>query len=575
MLLPELGLTQEELVDEKPAFFLAGWYDLTTLLIKLMVEKPKKAGIARTVLDKSAANTLDAIDTLDQVSGEQPYMLGLAFITAAYLIGYLLGAPVYFYLRSKKKCGGDRTQDITDSYRFVLQAITITYIICVAIGIIMVLVMSASLYYIGPLVSTRYGLFRDLGQVGVFGKNVTKLLIQDAAKRSDSLVKMQKAVRDEMENSVFKVYLPEVEFHAKNVHISQGLHGQSKLIISAQTSRGAPHNVFSFTHAPELAQLALVHDRVSSMLRAQKDIKAQALKNFTMYIAKQVVRTYANEIKMAASHLPNLTKLTLDYKRDLDTDSNQFSSSVQKFTARLTDDDKSSVTYFIGSHLCIGLTAVANILVVGVACYSMLVGSLAYGYICLPYYSISKRESVDQNRDVLDEVWKYIWPSELQQTYYEALLPGTILSRTGNSRFMDVAPDVLLGKLDRMRNATEVFRDTLRNVKIDGNLILPEDGASEAELSPENYGKIRAVMLDKVNRVFTVWSEAAFKNITVPPPSKDNADSRRSAAAFQADWYKGWVENRAPKRADIFLGSILCISWSSRETSFLEIRIIL
>ncbi|KAM7308677.1 hypothetical protein ISCGN_012311 [Ixodes scapularis] len=70
----------------------------------------------------------------------------------------------------------------------------------------------------------------------------------------------------------------------------------------------------------------------------------------------------------------------------------------------------------------------------------------------------------------------------------------------------------------------EVFRDTLRNVKIDGNLILPEDGASEAELSPENYGKIRAVMLDKVNRVFTVWSEAAFKNITVPPPSKDNAN---------------------------------------------------
>ncbi|CAN8018555.1 unnamed protein product [Ixodes persulcatus] len=133
-LLPELGLTQEELVDEKPAFFLAGWYDLTTLLIKLMVEKPRKAGIARTVLDKSAANTLDAIDTLDQVSSEQPYMLGLAFITAAYLIGYLLGAPVYFYLRSKKKCGGDRTQDITDSYRFVLQAITITYIICVAIG---------------------------------------------------------------------------------------------------------------------------------------------------------------------------------------------------------------------------------------------------------------------------------------------------------------------------------------------------------------------------------------------------------------------------------------------------------
>ncbi|CAN7989321.1 unnamed protein product, partial [Ixodes hexagonus] len=91
-------------------------------------------GFTRTLLDKSASNTVDAIDTIDQVSSEQPYLLVLGFGTAVYLIGYILGTPVYFFLRSKKKCGGDRTQDITDSYRFVFQAITIGYIVCVAAG---------------------------------------------------------------------------------------------------------------------------------------------------------------------------------------------------------------------------------------------------------------------------------------------------------------------------------------------------------------------------------------------------------------------------------------------------------
>lgn len=551
--LPRVAGYDENVNEEASSFLLAGWYDITTLLVDFMLNKPENAELVRELL-----YDVDIVNIIDKLSTYQPTIFWILTLSTAYLAAYLVGTPTYFYLRSSKECGGERTQDITESYKCVLQALSIGYIVVFALLLVHIAIMIGTMSYIRPLVSgpSKAGLFANIKDLDNFATKISMALSKECDSKFHTLGLFHTVATSSgkggLVDALYNFFLP---------------------ILRYDTDHS---NVFSQKLFHEYAELALVHDTVSSMLQAQQRNIERLQENFTRFVAERVGTSYNGRIRNIVDRIPAIVSNVSDLKVSIAKDTLKYKTSLDQFLSRLLSDERSSITsvftrfvYYsslavmmaivltllhvgaftvgIANHditvvptqrsensenaglvlLLIGTTAVFNVFVIGYSTYAMVVGVTGYAYLCSPS-SVLTIDPLDWNSHrILDEVWDLVWPKDTRGVLFSEFSPGTAYSMCqGTSRYMEIAPEVVKRTFYDIRNRTVIVMSKLKDITVDADSIFKVSGGDKLKLgiTVDKFDKVAALMQDKVISLIANWSDHALRPLRIRSADEDEVN---------------------------------------------------
>ncbi|KAH7950963.1 hypothetical protein HPB52_003409 [Rhipicephalus sanguineus] len=536
--------------DETTFVILAGWYDISRLLVSFLVSKPKNADIIYAMVSTNALN-VDFIGLMDKFWAQQPSVFFFTLLSICYMVALAVGAPLYFWARSRDMMGGDRTQDINEGYKFVLQALTIAFVICIAIVGLTLVITVLTVFLQAPLVTgQRTGLFGDLRSVATYARDVGQELQNLTDTQAKLLRRIQKATEpSHLVEVIYEFFLPQVESSTSYMSIdsAQRLH--------------------------VLAELAQKHSRVSSMLRAVDALKADLQKKITKFIATNFVEKYNAEITLALNEVPKalnlITRTAKDIKDDLDT----FLKSLKVFVSRFNDGSRESLTALFGTRFLIYGSAsalVCGVLVlffsvsflVGVSTHDdtiaptkrsetsersgdallmgiglnsgfgffvvlftmiiMIIGILADGYICEPYRDLVNSQMPDTaSASVLDAVWDVVWNRQTRGKYFADLIPGHwFLNCDVDKRTIDLLPTTLKKKIEALHTESTAFATALRKLKVSVEDVLPAKGP--IDMSSKHYDQLKSWLADTTQQISVLWANSLKEQVNVELPKMDS-----------------------------------------------------
>ncbi|KAL1416369.1 hypothetical protein MTO96_027997 [Rhipicephalus appendiculatus] len=124
-------------VDES---VLTGWYSVINWLLRFILADPIDASFLKKV------SHADVIESMDLYVRYEPqvallYALGMVFFAAG-----IVGSVLYPQMRRRRMCGGDRTQDLNENMRCILQLYTAAYIVVLACILLGAMLMLASIF---------------------------------------------------------------------------------------------------------------------------------------------------------------------------------------------------------------------------------------------------------------------------------------------------------------------------------------------------------------------------------------------------------------------------------------------
>lgn len=536
--------------DETPSSILAGWYDISRLMVSLLVAKPENADLISALVSTNALN-VDFIDLMDRFWSQQPSVFFFILLNICYMIALAIGAPLYFWARNRDMMGGDRTQDINEGYKFVLQALTIAFIICIAIVGLTLTITILTVYFQAPLVTgPRTGLFADLRSVGTYAR----ALGQDLLNLTDAQAKLLRRIHNATEPShlvqlIYEFFLPQVESSTilMNMNSSQRLH--------------------------TLAELAQKHSRVSSMLHAVEALKPALQKNITRFIATNFVEKYNAEITVALKEVPKALSFITRTARHIEEDLNTFLKSLGSFIYRFDDESRGSLTALFGirflyygsasvivcvvlllffaisflvgvaTHddtvaptkrsmisersgdallLGIGMNSAFGFFVVLFTMIVMIIGILAEGYVCEPYRDLVRTQMPDSvSASVLDAVWDTVWSRKTRGKYFADLIPGHwFLNCDSDKRSIDLLPTSLKNRVQAVHNSSAAFARALSKVEVSLEHVLP--GKGPVGMSQPHYEQLKSWLADTTQQISVLWANSMKDEVAVELPKTDS-----------------------------------------------------
>ncbi|XP_049518919.1 uncharacterized protein LOC125943560 [Dermacentor silvarum] len=119
---------------------LTGWYSVINWLLQFILTDPIDASFLKKV------SVADFIESMDLYVRYEPqvallYALGMIFFAAG-----IVGSVLYPQMRRRRMCGGDRTQDLNENMRCILQVYTAAYIVVLACILLGAMLMLASIF---------------------------------------------------------------------------------------------------------------------------------------------------------------------------------------------------------------------------------------------------------------------------------------------------------------------------------------------------------------------------------------------------------------------------------------------
>ncbi|KAL3203634.1 hypothetical protein MRX96_041825 [Rhipicephalus microplus] len=537
-------------VDATPSVILAGWYDISRLLVSFLIAKPKNADIIYAMVSENALN-VDFIDLMDKFWAQQPSVFFFTLLSICYMVALAAGAPLYFWARSRDMMGGDRTQDINEGYKFVLQALTIAFVICIAVVVLTLVITVVTVFLQAPLVTgQRTGLFGDLRSVATYARDVG----QELQNLTDTQAKLLRRIQNATEPSklvdlVYEFFLPQVESSTSYMPINSA----QKLHL--------------------LAELAQKHSRVSSMLSAVDALKTALQKNITKFIATNFVQKYNTEIMLALAGVPRALNVVTRTAKNINDDLNTFLKSLKLFLSRLNDQSQQSLTAFFGTRflvygsasvlVCgilllffsvsfmvgvsihddtiaptkrseisersgdallmgIGLNSGFGFFVVLFTMLIMVIGILADGYICEPYRDLVSSQMPDTlSASVLDSVWDIAWNRQTRGKYFADLIPGHwFLNCDYDKKTIDMLPTTLKKKVEAVHNESMAFATALANVKVSVEDVLPPKGPTG--MNAAYYEQLKSWLADTAQQISLLWANSLKEQVKVELPQVDS-----------------------------------------------------
>ncbi|XP_064480586.1 uncharacterized protein LOC135394058 isoform X6 [Ornithodoros turicata] len=164
---------QETLRRQDDDSLLSGWYDVISWFLNFILANPRDALFLRQF-----GGGVDMIEIMDKYFTYEPKVFVMYVTGFAYSILGLFGSVAYIQLRRRKRCGGDRTQDLTENMRCLLSVYTGIYILLLA-GILMgSLLMMGSLFEMSRAIKSegQVGFEARIDEVGLYIKNASKTI---------------------------------------------------------------------------------------------------------------------------------------------------------------------------------------------------------------------------------------------------------------------------------------------------------------------------------------------------------------------------------------------------------------
>ncbi|KAK8764866.1 hypothetical protein V5799_032526 [Amblyomma americanum] len=536
--------------DDAPTPILAGWYDISRMLVSLLVTKPRNADVISALVSTNTVD-VDFIDLMDRFWSQQPSVFILILMSITYMVVLAIGTPLYFWARSRDMMGGDRTQDVNEGYKFVLQALTIAFVICIAVVGLTLVITVFTLCLQAPLVTgERKGLFADLKNVDTYARALGEVLHNVTESQKKALQYVHNATKpSHLVYVVYEFFLPQVESATSYMKIDSA----QKLHL--------------------LAELAQSHSRVSSMLRVLDALKPALQKNITWFIASNFVETHNSEITAALSEVPKALAYVTHTKKHIDDDLTTFLRSLRIFMNRLNDDSRGSLTalfgnrflyygsasvivsavllMFFGAAFLIGvashnetvpptkrsvvsersgggllvgiaLNAAFGFFVVLFTTITMIAGILADGYLCEPYNDLVRSQIPDSaSASVLDAVWDTFWNSKVRGKYFANLIPGHwFLNCDSDKRFIDLLPASLTEKMNTVQNSSTSFALALSKIQVLLDKVLPNKGPDG--MNPLHYEQLRSWLSDTTQQISVMWANSLKESVAVELPKIDS-----------------------------------------------------
>ncbi|KAL3200902.1 hypothetical protein MRX96_043266 [Rhipicephalus microplus] len=112
---------------------LTGWYSVINWFLRFILADPIDASFLKKVSHADVIESMDLVALL--------YALGMVFFAAG-----IVGSVLYPQMRRRRMCGGDRTQDLNENMRCILQLYTAAYIIVLACILLGAMLMLASIF---------------------------------------------------------------------------------------------------------------------------------------------------------------------------------------------------------------------------------------------------------------------------------------------------------------------------------------------------------------------------------------------------------------------------------------------
>lgn len=481
------------------ASVLSGWYRIMRLLINLILSDPRDALFLRKFTPET-----DMFDALDLFFQFEPRMFLLVLVGMSYTILGLGLTYGYIHLRRRKRCGGDRTQDLSENMRCILQLYTAGYIVVLALIILASVLMLGSLYEMGR--AFRHGgesYKRYLDDVAQYIGNASQSIEHNCVTRKTTLVELHNTMLKEFENDLYDYAIKVVQFETKDVHrMAYQLHAQVErddTIIAEEQ----PNEAY------------MIRQTLPSTIPEVQDYIAK-------HIATQIYVSY-NSTFTEAARLARESILELEsFIKDLKQDAQKTIKGVRLITNKILEADRWNVIgalrdksiYYIGATLfsfgillslytggfIIGmynyneslpptkrtnasnyagfamLTAVVisfpicSILMLATMAAMVLALTLA-AYICRPYVRVVFKGAPLKFLSLLDDTHAYLWPQESRGKYFGQLLVGTVINKCKSGRLFDVIIGDFQTALIGFINQTENINDLLVSLAVDPNLI--------------------------------------------------------------------------------------------------------
>ncbi|XP_064480583.1 uncharacterized protein LOC135394058 isoform X3 [Ornithodoros turicata] len=483
---------------------------------------------------------VDMIEIMDKYFTYEPKVFVMYVTGFAYSILGLFGSVAYIQLRRRKRCGGDRTQDLTENMRCLLSVYTGIYILLLA-GILMgSLLMMGSLFEMSRAIKSE-------GQVGFEARiDEVGLYIKNASKHTQELNNMRKHFFDDLTNTLLQNFQPEM----------------SKFLLPIV--QGYTENFTSPTHPRALLRaLDIPKDDFDMEAQTSTDYKSALQENFTQLISERINEQY-NATIVEAGHLSHsASSLLIRFNAFLQADANHTIRSMGAIPRRVQDADSWKVldtlqnksvyyvvvvliafiilfTMYTGAFITgmfhhneflaptkrsnysnfAGLVMVGAIAISFPVCALLMVMTTVImvlsvtltNYVCLPYDKIVYGEADEpiQQVSLLDDTFSVFWPEQERGKWFGKFLAGTTLWKCNGGRLFDVIHNDFDTGIHSFINKTENLHHLLSSLAVDPRRILDDPSPYIAQ---QDFDILKAMMWGHLENIVERFGDEKVQQI--------------------------------------------------------------
>ncbi|XP_077498637.1 uncharacterized protein LOC144109714 [Amblyomma americanum] len=511
---------EETLTEEQDEALLSGWHEVIRWFLGFLLSSPQEAMFLRLL------NKTDMIEAMDLYLQYEPQAFLVAVLGLVYIVAGVLGSVAYVHLRRRKQCGGDRTQDINENLRCVLQVYTAAYIVVLAAILLGSLLMLASLFELGQTVATHEASFQaSLMDIQYYIRNASAEQAANNRRRRKVLGALSKLLEEELENSYTAYAAP---------------------LVKSATSGAAATGLLIAAEQPPSGLLAAPDDPVQPNNTGVTPEEFMA-----RYMAQRMAAVYNHTLTECLRLAAETTELASDFSRMLLQDAEHTVVGFEGFAAAIDAVDsigvlktlrsqrKSYLAAIVGSFsvlFCLyagsfimgmfyynegvaptkrsassnyaGLAMLLAVVLSFPACSLLMLVTLAVmvvaltltNYICRPFENIIYDTADVTQISLLDDTMRVIWPREKRGKWFGRFLAGTTLTVCNGGRLFEVIQGDYVDSVRTLLKLTDTIRHLLLSLTVDPRLIFTEEHPEQpffAQMSAKLWDHV-----DKITEMF-------------------------------------------------------------------------
>ncbi|XP_064469309.1 uncharacterized protein LOC135383963 [Ornithodoros turicata] len=490
---------------EKPhGSLLTGWNNIIAFFFRFALSNPRDALFLRQFTDET-----DVLDTLDLYFQFEPTLFVMYLCGIFYAIAGLICSVAYIQLRRRKYCGGDRTQDLSENMRCIVQIYNISFILTLGLVLLGIMLISASLVEMRRAYKAHGpNAYSDaITEVAEYIGNTSNSIQGNCHRRKDVFVDLEKAMTHDLEKELYNYSLKVVKYETRNLrrrsaHVSVSPTETSKngSKVTRQTPRlelqtlpttkeGVQEYITShiakrisevysdtFNEAGRLAHqsIAELKSFVADMAEdARRTVEGIAHISDKIVQADQwnILRTLKdNSIIYVVTILLGLGVLFVLY-------TGSFIMGMFYYDERLPPTKRTDASNYAGLAMITAVVAsfpICAVLML-VATAIMILSLTITNYACRPFSKLVYETPDIIQQTLLDDTLAYLWSQHNRGKWFGKFLAGTVLTKCHGGRLFDVIHDDFDVALIGFLNETENIQHLLVSLAIDPRMILGKD----------------------------------------------------------------------------------------------------